>query len=103
MAQAGAVELVEDELLDGFRPQARQQRRVGDPGADLLVDREGQGLHQRRLADEHEVVGARKVLTHQPQFAEAIGRHQVSVIDDRHEHFAGAINAESFLNQQPSQ
>jgi hypothetical protein len=35
VAQAGAVELVEDERFDGFGAQAGQQGRVGDAGADL--------------------------------------------------------------------
>jgi hypothetical protein len=58
-------------------------------------------LEQRGLAQEHEVVGAGKVLTEQAQLAQAIGRHEVGVVNDGHEHFTGAINAEGFLDQKP--
>ena len=59
-----------------------------------------QGLEQGRLADEHEVVGAGKVLAEQAQFAQAVGGHEVGVVNDGHEHFAGAVDAEGFLDQQ---
>ena len=55
----------------------------------------------RGLADEHEVVGAGEVLAEQAQFTQAIGGHEVGVVDDRHEHFAGAVDPEGFLDQQP--
>jgi hypothetical protein len=38
VAQTGAVQLAQDELLDDFRTQARQHHRIGDAGADFLVD-----------------------------------------------------------------
>ena len=38
VAQADAVELGQDERLDGFGRLARQHDRVGDAGADFLVD-----------------------------------------------------------------
>ena len=43
---------------------------------------------------------ARKVLTQQTQFAEAVRRHKVGVANDGHEHFAGAMDAEGLLYQQ---
>ena len=66
-----------------------------------MVKGQGQGLEQRGLAQEHQVVGAGKVLTEQAQFAQAIGGHEVGVVNDGNEHFAGAIDAEGFLNQEP--
>ena len=72
VAQAGAVQLGQDELLDGFGSQAGQDDRVSDAGADFLVDGQGQGLEQRRLADEDQVVGVGEVLEEQAQFAQAI-------------------------------
>jgi len=75
VAQAGPVQLAEDERFEGFKSQAGQQHRIGDAGTDLLIDRQGQGLEQRGLADEHEVVRAGKILAEQAQFAQAIGRH----------------------------
>ena len=84
----------------GLGAQAGQECRIGDPGADFLIDGQGQGLEERGLADEHEVVGAGEVLAEQAQFAQAIGGHEVGVVDDGHEHFAGAVDAEGFLDQQ---
>ena len=59
-----------------------------------------QGLQQGRLADEHQVVGAREVLAEQAQFAQAVGGHEVGVVNDGDEHFAGAMDAEGLLDQQ---
>ena len=53
VAQSGAIQLIQDKLLDRFGSQAREQCRVSDAGADFLVDGQGQGLEQRWLADEH--------------------------------------------------
>jgi hypothetical protein len=98
--KARAVELGEDECLDGFGCQARQHDRVSDAGTDSLVNGQGQGLEERRLADEHEIMRARKLLAEQAEFAEAVGGHEMGVINDGHEHLAGAVDAESFLDQQ---
>jgi len=57
-------------------------------------------LEQRRLADEHEVVGVWEVLEEKAQFAQAVGLHEVSVVNDGDKHFAGAAEAEGFLNQE---
>lgn len=56
VTQASAVKLGDDECLDGFGCQAREHDGVSDPGADFLVDGQGEGLQERGLADEHEVV-----------------------------------------------
>ena len=69
------AEDVEDFLLmgqqrDGFGRQAWQERRVSDAGADFLVDGQGQGLEQGRLADQHQIVRAREVLAKQAEFAQ---------------------------------
>jgi len=101
VAQAGAVELVEDELLNGLGAQARQEGRVSDARADFLIDGEGQGLEERGLAQEHEIVGAGEVLAEQAQFAQAFRRHEVGVVDDGDEHFAGAMDFKGFLDQEP--
>jgi len=100
VTQAGPVELIQDELLDGFRRQPLEQGRIGDAGADFLVDGQAQGLEQRWLAKEGQAVGAREVLAEQAQFAQAIGRHEVGVVNNGHEHFAGAMDAEGLLDQQ---
>jgi hypothetical protein len=45
-------------------------------------------------------MGAGKVLAEQAQFAQAVGRHEVGIVNDGHEHFAGAVDAEGLLYQQ---
>jgi len=72
VAQAGAVQLGEDERFNGFRSQAGKHHGVGDAGTDFLVDGQGQGLEERRLADEDEVMGVGEVLAEQAQFAQAV-------------------------------
>jgi hypothetical protein len=98
--QAGQIELIEDETLDGFRREPGQEHRVGDAGADLLVDRERERLHERRPADQDEVVTAREVLEEEAQLPQAVGLHEVGVVDDGHEHLAGAMQAERLLHEQ---
>jgi len=46
-------------------------------------------------------VGTGKILAEQAQLTQAIGGHEVGVINNGDEHFAGAINAEGFLDQEP--
>ncbi len=97
VAQAGPIELAEDESLDGFGSQPGQHDRVGDAGADFLVDGQRQRLQQGRLADKHQVVRAGKVLAEQAQFAQAIGWHEMGVVNDRDQHLPGAMDGEGFL------
>lgn len=94
-----AVELVEDELFNGLWTEAWKDGGVSDAGTDFLVDGEGQRLQERGLADEHEVVGAGKVLAEQAQFAQAVRRHEVGIVNDGDEHLAGAVDAEGLLHQ----
>lgn len=49
------------------------------------------------LADEHEVVRARKVLAQEPEFAQTVGGHEMGVVKDRDKHFVGAMDAEELL------
>ena len=57
-------------------------------------------MQQRWLADEHQVVVVGEVLEEQSQFAQAIALHEVGVVDDGHEHLAGAVEAEGLLDEQ---
>jgi hypothetical protein len=75
--------------------QAREQCRVSDAGADFLVDGKRQGLQQKRLADQDQIVRAGKVFAEEPEFAETIGGYEMGVVNDGHENFAGAMNAEA--------
>jgi hypothetical protein len=58
-------------------------------------------LHEWRLADKDQVVGTGEVLAEEAQLAQALALHERGVVDDGHEHFAGAMDAESLLHQQP--
>ena len=57
MAQTGAIQLTQNECFSGLQTDPRQKRRIGDAGADFLIDRQGQRLQQRGLAQQYEVVG----------------------------------------------
>jgi hypothetical protein len=46
-------------------------------------------------------VRAWKILAQQPQLAQAVGLHEMGVVDDRHEQLAGAVHAEGLLHEQP--
>jgi len=100
VSESGAVELVEDEFFDGFGRESWEEGGVGDAGADFFVDGEGEGLHEGGLADEDEVVGAREVFEEEAEFAQAVGLHEVGVVDDGDEHFACAVESEGFLDEE---
>ena len=46
--------------------QRPQDNGVGDAGADLRIDGQGQGLHELRVAEEDQVVGGWKILQDYP-------------------------------------
>lgn len=100
VAETGAIELVEEELLDVFGTQTGEHDGVGDAGADFFVDAELEGLEQRRLADEDEVVAAGEVFAEEAEFAEAFAGHEVGVVDDGGEHLAGAMDLVGFLDEE---
>jgi hypothetical protein len=85
VSQTGAIQLAKYELLDGFRTQPREHDRVSDAGTDFLVDAQGEGLEEWGLANEDEIVRARKILAQQPEFAQAVGGHEMSIVDDGEE------------------
>lgn len=75
-------------------PRRGQHDRVSHSRTDLLVDREGERLKQRRLADEQQV------LEQQSQLAQALRLHEVRIVDDRHNELAAAIKPEGLLHKQ---
>ena len=101
VAQPSPVELFEHKRLHALGGEPLEQRRVGDPRADFLIHRKREALEQGRLADQDQVVGVREILAEQAQLAQALGRHEVGVVDDGHQHLAGAMDAESLLDQEP--
>ena len=46
VTETGAVELIQNKLLDRFRSQSGEQCRVSDAGADFLVDGQRERLQQ---------------------------------------------------------
>ena len=58
-------------------------------------------MEQRGLADQDQVVGSGKVLKEQSQFSQALGLHEVGVVDDGNQHFAQAMDLEGFLDEHP--
>lgn len=50
---------------------------------------------------EHEVVRGWKVLEEESQAAEALGGHEMGVVDDRDQELVGAMDLEGFLDQEP--
>lgn len=69
------------------------------PGSSGCLDKaSGQ---QGRLAEQDQVVGSREVFEEQTQLAQALGLHEMGIVDDRDDQFGGAMEAEGFLNQEP--
>jgi hypothetical protein len=52
------------------------------------------------LADEDKVVGGGKVLEEKAQTAQALGGHEVSVVDNRDQELVGAMDLEGLLDQE---
>ena len=100
MTQTGPIHLSQEEGFDSLRSQPRKDDGVGDPGTDLLVDGQGDGLHQGRLADEDEVVGGWEVLEEEAKPAQTIARHEMGVVDDRDQEFTGTMDLKSLLDEE---
>jgi hypothetical protein len=100
VTETGSIHLSEEEGFDGLGSEARKHDGIGDPGTDLLVDGQSDGLHQGRLTDEDEVVRGREILEEEAQPAQTIAGHEVGVVDDRDEEFAGTMDLKSLLNEE---
>src|SRR6266566_2810468 len=76
--------------------------RLNEDVIDLLeIDDAGLVAHRFNEGAQAQVVGVRKGLAEQAQFAQAIGGHEMGVVDDRHQQLAGAMDAKGFLDQEP--
>jgi hypothetical protein len=100
VTQAATIQLIEDKLFDDLRAQAGHQSGVSDAGTNFLVDGQAQGLQQGRLAQESQAMRTWKVLAKQAQFPQAIGGHEMGVVNNWDQHLASAMHAESLLDQQ---
>ena len=97
--ESGAVELAQEEVAHGVGTQAFGDDRVGDAAFDVLVDAEVQGGEQAGPADEDEVVVFGEVLEEQPQLAQVGQVHEVGVVEDGGQAFAGVVEAEGLLDE----
>lgn len=61
---------------------------IGDTGLDFLVDGQIQCGDEGGQSDEDEIVIFRELLKQKAQFTEGIGLHEMSVINERYDHFA---------------
>jgi hypothetical protein len=99
VAQSGAVEFAQDEVAHGIGAEAFGDDRVGDPALDVLVDAEVEGGQQAGPAHENEVVVLGEVLEEQPQLAQVGHVHEVGVVEDGGQRFAGMVEAEGLLDE----
>ena len=99
MAKSDAVEFPEDEVAHVVGVEAFGDDGVGDAAFDVLVDAEVEIGEQAGLADEDEVVVFGEVLEEQPQLAEVGQVHEVGVVEDGGQRFAGVVEAEGLLDE----
>src|SRR5271155_4514411 len=99
VSEAGAVEFAEDEVAQVVGVEAFGDDGVGDAAFDVVVDAEVESSEQAGAADEDEVVILGEVLEEEPQLAEVGQVHEMGVVEDGSQAFAGVIEAESLLDE----
>ena len=99
MAQADAVEFAEDEVAQGIGPQAFDDDRIGDAALDVVVDAEVEIGEEAGSADEDEIVIFGEVFEEEPKLAEVAEVHEVGVVEDGGEAFAGVVEAEGLFDE----
>jgi len=57
-------------------------------------------LEQRWLSDQNQIVRVRKIFAEQTKLSQALRGHEMGVVDDGDEHFAGAMDFEGLLDQE---
>src|SRR5262249_45285145 len=72
---------------------------VGDPALDVLVDPQVKGGKEVGPADEDEVVILGEVLKEDPQLAQVGQVHQVGVVENGGQGFAGVVEAEGLFDE----
>ena len=73
--QATTVKLRPNKIGDVIACEPAHNDRVGDPGVDVLIHRETQGLNQFVLGEEHQVVARRKLPEEESEFAQTVDIH----------------------------
>lgn len=99
MWQTEPVEFSFDEPTHRLIAQTLGDDRVGHAALEVQVHRQVQVGQQRELADQNQVVVLRKIFQQKTQPAKVLHCHQVRVVDDRDEHFAGSVEADGFSDQ----
>jgi hypothetical protein len=97
VSEGDLVEFGEDEGMQIIGGELFDQNGVGDAALDVVVDAERELGEKLRLRNQDQVVVFGKILEEQAQPAQRVDAHEVGVVDDGHEHFAGVVDALSLL------
>lgn len=96
MGEAGAVELVVDEVGDVGGREWFEFGGLGDAGEDFFVLAHSEQGHEFELADEDEVVVFGEVFEKEADFFEDVGGDEVGVVDDEDEALAALVELAGF-------
>ncbi len=72
---------------------------IGHSALEILVHGQIQIGEQLHLTDQDQVVVLGEILQQQAEFPQVVHVHQVSVVDDRHQHLAGVIEMGRLFDQ----
>jgi len=98
--QAAQIKLSEDKVADLVGIESRHGDGIGDAGFDFLVDGQIQRGDEGGQSDEDEIVIFRELLKEKSQFPQRISLHEMSVINEGHDHFTILIELVN-LKQEP--
>ena len=99
VAKADAVEFAQDEVAHEVGAKAFGDDGVGDAALDILVDAEVEVGEEAGPTDENEVVIFGEVLEEQSELAQVGQVHEVGVVEDGGQRFAGVIQAEGLFDE----
>lgn len=99
VGEPDAVEFAEEEVLQGVGPESFGDDGVSDAALDVVVDAEIEVGEEAGASDEHQVVVFGKVFEEEPQAAEVGEVHEVGVVEDGGECFAGVVECEGLFDE----
>ena len=99
VSQSDAIKFAMDKVAHAVVMQPLCDHRISHSTLDILIHGQIQIGEQLHLADQDQVVVLGKILQHQAKFAEVVHVRQVRVINDRHQHVAGAIKTERLFDE----
>ncbi len=100
VGQSTQIELSEDKVADLVGIESGYGDGIGNAGFDFLVDGQIQRGDEGGQSDEDEIVIFRELLKEKSQFPQRISLHEMSVINERNDHFAILIKLMN-LKQEP--